>query len=110
MRIVTAILLTCIPSLSCIAQEFEAPQTLVGFLKPGLQIGIRAIQNSDRVTIAIYSKPDFEVAIDARHLKPDELASKHRPSQQPSSIYSHNDGTPYVDICSGRLDYACASA
>jgi hypothetical protein len=77
MRIVTAILLACISSLSCIAQEFEAPQTLVGFLKPGLQIGIRANQNSDRVTIAIYSKSDFEVAIDARHLKRDELASKH---------------------------------
>ncbi len=37
----------------------------------------KLVQINVDIRIAIYTKSDFEVAIDARHLKPDELAAKY---------------------------------
>jgi hypothetical protein len=77
MRIAIAIIVTCIFFVPCVAQEQEAPQSLVGFLKTGTHIGVVSYQDSDRIAINIYTEKDHAIAIDARNLSLDELASKY---------------------------------
>jgi hypothetical protein len=77
MRSVIAIMFMCFLSAACVAQDEEAPKKLVGFLKPGTYIGISSYQDSDRITINIYTEQDHAIAIDARRLSLDELASKY---------------------------------
>ena len=77
MRNAIAIILTCFFGAAGIAQEQDAPKSLVGFLKPGMHIGVVSYQDSDRITINIYTEEDHAIAIDSRSLSIDELASKY---------------------------------
>lgn len=78
MRNAIAIILTCFFGAACIAQEQDAPKSLVGFLKPGMHIGVVSYPpDSDRITIEIYSEQDHAIAIDSRNLTLEELTSKY---------------------------------
>lgn len=78
MRHAIAIVLTCIFGAACIAQEHEAPKSLVGFLKPGMHIGVVSYApDSDRITIEIYTEQDHAIAIDSRNLSLEQLSSKY---------------------------------
>lgn len=63
--------------ITCVAQESEFPKNLVGFLKPGMHIGVVSIADSDRITIEVYSEQDYAIAIDSRELSLEELSSKY---------------------------------
>jgi hypothetical protein len=77
MRFLAICILCCISSVSCFAQDTESPATLVAFLKPGTHIGIRTYDGRDGFTVTIYSKSDFDIALDARNLELDALAAKY---------------------------------
>ena len=77
MRNFIPIWIVCFLWIPGFAQESDAPKTLVGFLTPGMNIGILSFENSDKITIDIYTEQDFAIAIDARNLSLEDLASKH---------------------------------
>ncbi len=78
MRHAIAIVLTCIFGAACIAQEHQAPKSLVGFLKPGMHIGVVSYApDSDKITIEIYTEQDHAIAIDSRNLSLEQLSSKY---------------------------------
>ena len=78
MRSAFAIMLMCFFGASCLAQEQEAPKSLVGFFKPGMHIGVVSYHpDSDRISIEIYSEQDHAIAIDSRNLSLEELAAKY---------------------------------
>lgn len=59
------------------ADEPDFPKTLLGFIKPGMLIGLRASQSDSLVSVEIYDEEQFRFAMDARHLKLDELEKKY---------------------------------
>ncbi len=78
MRSAILIMLTCFFCAPCVAQEQEAPKNLVGFLKPGMHIGVVSyFPDSDRITIEVYPEQLFPIAIDSRKLSLEELTSKY---------------------------------
>ena len=77
MRLISVLLLVCLPALSSVAQESERPTKLLGLLKPGMYLGVRAFDETDGVKLAVYSPEDFEIALDARTMGLDDLAQKY---------------------------------
>ena len=69
----------CFPSLQggISAADGEYPSSLLGFIKPGMHIGIRSSQADSLVTIEIYNEDQFRFAKDARDMKLEELGGKY---------------------------------
>ncbi|MEZ6086793.1 MAG: hypothetical protein R3C05_01920 [Pirellulaceae bacterium] len=57
--------------------EPDFPETLLGFIKPNMQIGIRTSQGDSLVSVEIYDEEQFRFAQDARNLKREELEKKY---------------------------------
>ncbi len=78
MRHFFAIIITCFLCIPSVAQEEPAPKSLVGFLKPGMHVGITSFfPESERITIQIYDEQDHLIAIDAKKLTLEELSAKY---------------------------------
>ncbi len=77
MRNFIPVLIVCFLGIPGFAQEQDAPKSLVGFLKPGMNIGVLSFAKFDAITIGIYTEEDFSIAIDARKLSSEDLASKY---------------------------------
>jgi len=54
MRSLIAIMLLCIFFVPCAAQEQDVPKNLIGFLKPGMHIGVVSYRDSDRITVTVH--------------------------------------------------------
>jgi hypothetical protein len=57
--------------------ESELPASLLGFVKPGMEIGIRSSSKDSFFSIVIYDKEQFRFEKDARRLDLDELGQKY---------------------------------
>ena len=77
MRSHIALMLICLFFVPCVAQEQAAQKNLIGFLKPGMYIGVVSYRDSDRITISIYSEQDHAIAVDSRSMSLEELTSKY---------------------------------
>jgi len=60
-----------------IAADDALPTSLLGFVKPGMHLGIRSSQSDSFVTIEIYSEDQFRLAQDVRDMKLENLAQKY---------------------------------
>ncbi len=79
MRNFIVFVLTCVFCTPSVAQEVvDAPKSLVGFLKPGMHLGlISYFPESDRITLRIYSEEDQAIAIDSQELSLEQLCAKY---------------------------------
>jgi len=59
------------------AQEQENPEKMLGFLKPGMRIGVRYDDNRSSINVSVLSDGVFKVLSDAKTLSPLELVEKH---------------------------------
>lgn len=59
------------------AAEPDFPSSLLGFIKPGMLIGLRTSQADSLVSVEIYDEEQFRIATDARRLKLEELEKKY---------------------------------
>lgn len=107
MRTGIAVLLVGLVLMPYAAQEPDAPKNLIGFLKPGMHVGIVPFENSDRIAIEVYSAEDQAILVDARDLSLEELASKYdrvaremelARKEAVASLKSTNYGEPKMSI------------
>jgi len=73
----TTLLLLAAMSLQTLAQDTEYPSSMVQFLKSGMKIGISKLEDHHGLNITVFSDDEFQIALDARSLKTDELAKKY---------------------------------
>ena len=55
----------------------QHPDTLLGFLKQGMFVGVQSVERYAAVSIGVYSDEQFAIAKDARILPLDELRTKY---------------------------------
>lgn len=77
MRNAITLWIVCFLGLPCVAQEQELPKTLIGFLQPGMHIGVVTFENSDRIAIEVYTEEDHAIAVDSSKMPMEELAAKY---------------------------------
>ena len=59
------------------AGDDALPSSLLGFIKPSMQLGIRSSQSDSSVTIEIYSEDQFRLAKDVRDMTLEDLGKKY---------------------------------
>jgi hypothetical protein len=77
MRNAISLWIICFLGLPCAAQEQDSPKKLIGFLQPGMRIGIVTFENSDRIAIEVYTEEDHAIAVDSFKMPVEELAAKY---------------------------------
>ena len=81
MRFFIVILLAALCSQSChtkaIAADDVFPTSMLGFVKPGMHLGIKSSPSNSFVTIEVYSEDQFQLAKDARELTFEDLGQKY---------------------------------
>jgi len=77
MRNAISLWIVCFLGLPCAAQEQDSPKKLIGFLQPGMRIGIVTFENSDRIAIEVYTEEDHAIAVDSSKMPMEELAAKY---------------------------------
>lgn len=77
MKLILALIITCLIVVPSYAQEESNPKNLIGFLKPKMHVGIVTFENSDRVRIEIYSQEDQKILMDSRHMTLEQLELKY---------------------------------
>lgn len=65
-----------IPTLA-VAQEFAAPSSMVGFLQPGMKLGIRSTEGSSDIHIVIFSERAFAIERDGRLMELAAIVEKY---------------------------------
>lgn len=77
MKLILALIITCLIVVPSYAQEESNPKNLIGFLKPKMHVGIVTFENSDRVRIEIYSQEDQKILMDSRQMTLEQLELKY---------------------------------
>ena len=70
----------CLPSFfgaTLNAADEAFPSSLLGFIKPGMQLGVRSSRMDSLVTIEIYRDEQFRILRDARDMSLEDLGKKY---------------------------------
>jgi hypothetical protein len=59
------------------AEEPAFPSSMLGFIKPGMQLGLSSSKTDSPVSIWIYSDEKFRIATDAREMTMEEMEKKY---------------------------------
>ena len=77
LRILLSVLLLNLSAFCISARAQSQPDSLIGFLKPGMHVRILFSPNSSAVTIDVYSDEQYAIAIDAQSMSANELSQKY---------------------------------
>ena len=75
--VATTLSLTSCHTESLCTEDPAFPHSLLGFIKPGMHLGLKSNRTDSLVSIQIFSDEQFRIAKDAREMTIGELGKKH---------------------------------